>query len=159
MGLDFPALDVAATDFLNWSAFLGVYLMRGPVFLGMVVGIWSRGILASIALFLGFSFGVVLDLTISLKYNSSDGVLYNWPGFISRDKSFPLLCIGPLPVEVDSRGPFFREVSGVLSTLVSGVEGNSLITSLLLLYSLSEHPSLGIGECAVMDSLFFIILY
>ena len=144
------------------SVFLGVYLMRGPVFLGKVAGIWSRDILASISLFLGFCFGVVLDLAISLKYNDSDGVLYNWPGFISRDKSFPLLDIGPFPVEVDGRGPFFGEGSGVLSTLVSGVEGNSLISSpefSLLPYSLSEHPSLGIGECAVMDSLFFIIPY
>ena len=95
--MDFPALEVVATDFLKRSVFLGMYLMHGPV----LAGIWSCDILDSIALFLGFSFGFVLDLTISLKYNDSDGVLYNWPGFISRDKSFPLLDIGPFPVGVD----------------------------------------------------------
>ena len=160
--LDFPALEVAATDFLSRSALLGVYLMFRPVFLGKVEGICSRDILASIVLFLGFTFGVDLDLAISLKYNDSDGILYNWPGFISRDKSFPLLEIGPFPVEVDSWDLFFGEGSGVLSTLVSGVEENLLISSpefSLLPYSLSEHPSLSIGECAAMDRLFSIIPY
>ena len=117
--LDFPALEVAATDFLSRSTLLGVYLMFRPVFLGKVEGICSHDILASIALFLGFTFGVDLDLAISLKYNDSDGILYNWPGFISRDKSFPLPEIAPFPVEVDSWDLFFVEGSGVLSTLVT----------------------------------------
>ena len=50
--------------------------------------------------------------------------------------------------------PSAGKVPGYISTLVSGVEENSLTTSpelSLLLYSLSEHPSFCTGEYTVMD--------
>ena len=62
----------------------------------------------------------------------------------------------PAKVEGSGSSSSTWDDSGVLSTLVSGVEENSLITSpelSLLLYSLSEHLKFCMGEYAVMDRL------
>ena len=68
---------------------------------------------------------VVFDLAISLKYNESLGsACFPDIAAINRDKSFPLVVAEPF--EGGSTFPFLTgDGSGVLCTLVSGVELNS----------------------------------
>ena len=78
---------------------------------------------------------MIFERAISLKYRDWAGVLYFCPGSIISDRSFPLLtnCIPPQ----------LGDESGVSSTLVSGVDENSLTSPGLLSpdsYSPSEQP-------------------
>ena len=73
-----------------------------------------------------FFLAVVLLRAISLKYNESLG---NMPPFglaaNSKDRSFPFDLTGSLGIEGSSTFLLLGEGSGVLSTLVFGVELNS----------------------------------
>ena len=89
-------------------------------FMGFLVTSFSRGLLPV------FLRAVFLVLAISLKYKE---LLGNMPPFglaaNSKDRSFPLDLMGSLEIEGSSIFLCFGEGSGVLSTLVLGVELNS----------------------------------
>ena len=107
-----PALLVLCTDFLS-------------LFIGILAGIGSLCAFPSTSLFLGFSLGVVFERAISLKYKDCAGVSYFHPGFMIRDRSFPLLMICE-PFKDNGCAILAGVELGVLSTHVLGVEENSL---------------------------------